>query len=247
MNLPAGPMSLAVGFQYQNQKYNDNPAAILRHVGHHRRRRRTAAGPGRPRRLVAVRRTVDPDHQEPRCAGGRALGRLQRLRQQRVAEGRGPLAAEQRAAGPWFVRAGLPRADDSGPRGAAGPDELGRSLQRPVVRRPRLRAAATRCFNPLYCGAQLQVTNSGNKQLQPETSNQWSVGFVLEPTRDFSVGVDFWWIDQKDLIGHPERRRDHPELYRQLRSGGAELQCESVQQLVRTQRGAGAGCRHDHR
>ena len=26
---------------------------------------------------------------------------------------------------------------------------------------------------------------------------------MLEPTRDFSVGVDFWWIDQKDLIGNP--------------------------------------------
>ena len=34
-------------------------------------------------------------------------------------------------------------------------------------------------FNPLYCGAQLSVTNSGNKKLEPETSDQWSVGFVL--------------------------------------------------------------------
>jgi iron complex outermembrane receptor protein len=49
----------------------------------------------------------------------------------------------------------------------------------------------------------LQVTNSGNKSLEPETSKQWSVGFVLEPTRDFSVGVDFWWIYQKDLLGFP--------------------------------------------
>ena len=29
MNLPAGPMSLAVGFQYQTQKYNDDPSPIL--------------------------------------------------------------------------------------------------------------------------------------------------------------------------------------------------------------------------
>ena len=29
MNLPAGPMSLAVGFQYQEQKYNDKPSPIL--------------------------------------------------------------------------------------------------------------------------------------------------------------------------------------------------------------------------
>jgi iron complex outermembrane receptor protein len=58
-------------------------------------------------------------------------------------------------------------------------------------------------FNPLYCGAQLSVTESGNKNLQPVTSDQWSVGFVLEPTREFSVAVDFWWIRQKDLFGSP--------------------------------------------
>ena len=28
-HLPAGPMSLAVGFQYQSQKYTDNPSPIL--------------------------------------------------------------------------------------------------------------------------------------------------------------------------------------------------------------------------
>ena len=27
---------------------------------------------------------------------------------------------------------------------------------------------------------------------------------MLEPTRDFSVGVDFWWIYQKDLLGFPD-------------------------------------------
>ena len=47
--LPTGPLSLAVGFQYQNQKYSDNPSAILSTGGHHRRRWRTAAGCGRPR------------------------------------------------------------------------------------------------------------------------------------------------------------------------------------------------------
>ena len=57
-------------------------------------------------------------------------------------------------------------------------------------------------FNPLYCGTQLSVTTSGNRSLQPVTSDQWSLGSVLEPTRDFSVGVDFWWIRQKDLVDY---------------------------------------------
>ena len=232
MNLPAGAMSLAVGFQYQSQKYNDNPSPILSSADIIGGAGEQLAGCGRPRCVLAVRRTVDPDHQEPRCAGGRALGRLQRLRQQRVAEGRRPLAAEQRAAGPWFVRPGFPRSDDPGPGGAAGADELGWCSTTTRGTRPRRRAAA-RCdvsFNPLYCGAQLSVTNSGNKSLQPETSNQWSVGFVLEPTRDFSVGVDFWWIQPEGPDRIPGRRRDHRELYRQLRCGGAELQRQPVLQ-----------------
>jgi iron complex outermembrane receptor protein len=29
------------------------------------------------------------------------------------------------------------------------------------------------------------------------------LGVVFEPTREFSMGVDFWWINQKDLLAFP--------------------------------------------
>ena len=100
----------------------------------------------------------------------------------------------------------------------------GGPYERPVVCSPGSRAAASALFNPLYCGAPLSVTDSGNKDLQPVTSDQWSVGFVLEPTRDFSVGVDFWWIRQKELFGDLGGDVIIQSCIEQLRPGGAELQ-----------------------
>lgn len=40
----------------------------------------------------------------------------------------------------------------------------------------------------------------GNPDLQPETSTQWSVGFVLEPVRGLSFGADYWDIRKQDEI-----------------------------------------------
>lgn len=58
-------------------------------------------------------------------------------------------------------------------------------------------------FNPKYCGAQLSVTNAGNRSLSAEKSKQWSLGVLFEPINTVSLGVDLWWIQQKDLIGFP--------------------------------------------
>ena len=124
-NLPAGPMSLALGFQYQDQEYTDIPAAILGSADIIGGGGEQFPVQGDRDRVVAVRRTLDPDHQEPRCAGGGALGRLQRFRQRCVTEGRPALAADERGAAAWFVRSGLPRSDDSGSGAAAGAHELG--------------------------------------------------------------------------------------------------------------------------
>lgn len=51
------------------------------------------------------------------------------------------------------------------------------------------------CFliAPAYSG--------GNPNLDPETSTQWNVGVVWEPERALSIGVDYWNIEQKGIIG----------------------------------------------
>ena len=56
-------------------------------------------------------------------------------------------------------------------------------------------------FNPKYCNYQAKVIQGGNKDLQPEKSNQVSLGFVVEPSRDLSVSVDYFNIGMKDQIG----------------------------------------------
>ncbi|STQ90840.1 TonB-dependent receptor [Iodobacter fluviatilis] len=47
------------------------------------------------------------------------------------------------------------------------------------------------------------VTNiiAANKDLQPERSNNFNLGFVLSPTNDSSIGLDYYNIKQSGLIG----------------------------------------------
>ncbi len=56
-------------------------------------------------------------------------------------------------------------------------------------------------FNGTYCGAQLKVKQGGNAALLPEKSHQYTLGFLLEPARDLSFGVDYFYIRQRQLIG----------------------------------------------
>ncbi len=53
----------------------------------------------------------------------------------------------------------------------------------------------------LYCGAQLKIKQGGNPSLQPEKSHQFSAGFLLEPTREVSFGADYFYIKQRQQIG----------------------------------------------
>ncbi len=46
----------------------------------------------------------------------------------------------------------------------------------------------------------LEIVNGGRANLGPETANQWTVGFVLQPNDDFSFSVDLWNIDRENTI-----------------------------------------------
>jgi iron complex outermembrane receptor protein len=58
--------------------------------------------------------------------------------------------------------------------------------------------AAAVCLAP---GSQYNQFASGNKNLQPEKSQQWTLGFRVEPANWASVGADWWNVDVKDRIG----------------------------------------------
>jgi iron complex outermembrane recepter protein len=53
----------------------------------------------------------------------------------------------------------------------------------------------------IYCDIQIQRLTGGNKDLQPEKSKNFTLGFVFEPTANLAVGVDLWWVKLKDTIG----------------------------------------------
>jgi iron complex outermembrane receptor protein len=48
--------------------------------------------------------------------------------------------------------------------------------------------------NTDYCDTQLTTENNSNPNLKPEKSKQFTLGVLYEPTRDFSIGVDYFDI-----------------------------------------------------
>lgn len=55
--------------------------------------------------------------------------------------------------------------------------------------------------NPNFCAIErLTYFSGGNPSLRPETSKQGTLGFVIEPSANFSASVDYWAINTKDHI-----------------------------------------------
>lgn len=50
------------------------------------------------------------------------------------------------------------------------------------------------------CAIRPNSRQGGNKDLRPETSKQWSIGFVASPTNWMTASVDLWEIKRTDLI-----------------------------------------------
>jgi iron complex outermembrane receptor protein len=55
-------------------------------------------------------------------------------------------------------------------------------------------------YNSQCYSDQIPTTESGNPNLKPEKSKQFSVGFVWEPLAAFSASVDFWTVRKTDVI-----------------------------------------------
>ena len=50
------------------------------------------------------------------------------------------------------------------------------------------------------CAIRPNAQQGGNKNLQPETSKQWTIGFVVSPADWMSFSADLWQIKRTDLI-----------------------------------------------
>ena len=62
-------------------------------------------------------------------------------------------------------------------------------------------AACAARFDIKYCEAQLTIKQGGNPDLKPEKSKQFTLGMVIEPTPTVSLRLDYFNIDQTDVIG----------------------------------------------
>lgn len=55
--------------------------------------------------------------------------------------------------------------------------------------------------DPAFCApARLNYFSGGNPNLKPETSKQGSLGMVIEPFKGYSASLDYWAINSKDRI-----------------------------------------------
>lgn len=61
------------------------------------------------------------------------------------------------------------------------------------------KADATRAYNS-GCNASVPAMISANPDLKPETSKSFTLGFVLEPSRNLTVAMDYFMIERRDEI-----------------------------------------------
>jgi iron complex outermembrane recepter protein len=54
--------------------------------------------------------------------------------------------------------------------------------------------------NPTFCAIRPLARQGGNPNLNPETSKQWTAGFVFAPTDWLTTNVDLWQIRRTDVI-----------------------------------------------
>lgn len=68
----------------------------------------------------------------------------------------------------------------------------------------------TNTINPVgelvdECQVQLTAGTSGDRNLRPEKSRQFSLGIVFSPVKDMTLGVDYWNVEIKDpIVGKSE-------------------------------------------
>ena len=201
LDLPAGPLAVAVGAEFQRQKYEDIPADIFQ-TG-------DLVGSGGDLQPISADRRVSSAFAEfsvpiVRNLDGTVAGRFDHysdfgnttnpkvtLRFQPT-----PEILLRASAGTGFRAPTLPELYTGTTQTNSGG----------VYNDPLYDSSAggNRCEtqpNGIYCGAQLKIKQGGNASLQPEKSHQWSAGFLLEPTRDVSFGADYFYIKQRQQIG----------------------------------------------
>jgi iron complex outermembrane receptor protein len=103
---------------------------------------------------------------------------------------RGTYATAFRAPGPY----------ENGDSAAAGFTSINDPVRCPITN------------NAADCQGQVVAITSGNPEIKPETSTNWTVGLIWEPVPAFNASIDYWNIETKDKItaSDPQAVVDNP-------------------------------------
>lgn len=196
--LPAGPLAISLGGEARQQKYNDVPLAVLNSGD--------VLGGGGDQLPVIGKRNVSALFGEASVPIIKNLEAQLAIRYDHYSDFGN--AVTPKAALRWqpmkelLVRGSY----GEGFRAPTLPELLLPITQTNTggVYDDPLYGGAAACaarFDPKYCNAQLTVKQGGNPDLKPEKSKQYTAGFVVEPAANVSLRLDYFNIDQRDVIG----------------------------------------------
>ncbi|MBC8118565.1 MAG: TonB-dependent receptor, partial [Burkholderiaceae bacterium] len=192
MALSGGPLAIALGAEFRREGYNAQPSALLIQGD--------VSGYGGNQAVVDVHRNVTSFYGEINAPLAKTFEAGAAIRWDDY-EGTGSKTTG-RVSGKWTPMNGLLF------RGSAGTGFRAPSLTAlyatntegvsvPGVDDP-LRCPTTN--SSIDCATQFATTIGGSPTLKPETSENYTLGAIWEPTNQLSFGVDAWWIDIKDTI-----------------------------------------------
>ncbi len=207
--LPGGPISVAVGGERRNEKFDDRPLAVLNSGD-------IIGGGGNQAPIVGSRdvTAVFAELALPVFKGFEGLVQVRHDRYSDFGSTTNPKLGVRWQPTPQIL---LRASAGTGFRAPTLPDLLAPVTQTNTgdnYNDPFYEAKVGDCFDaagnptvnntPQYCNAQLTVNQGGNTALQPEKSRQATIGMVFQPTRDISVSVDLWRIKMKSQIQIPD-------------------------------------------
>ncbi len=197
--LPAGSLSAALGFERRNEKFSDNPLAVL-NAG-------DIIGGGGSQLPVSGKRTVSAVYGEVNIPIVKSVEALVAGRYDKYSDfgnTTNPKLGLRWQPNKEFLMRGSVGTGFRAPTldnlfAAQTQTNTGEVFDDPLYDSVNGGCAAN--FDGRYCGAQLTARQGGNTALTPEKSRSATLGFIIEPTKDFSIGIDIFRINQKGLIG----------------------------------------------
>jgi iron complex outermembrane recepter protein len=198
--LPAGPLAAALGAEYRKEKFNDIPGAVLG-AG-------DIIGGGGDQQPVQGNRKVTALFTEISIPIIKSVEAQLAVRHDRYSDfgntTNPKIGLRFQPVSQVLVRGSY----NTGFRAPTLPETYSVQTQTntgSAVDDPLYNATVgcDKVFDGKYCNAQLTVRQGGNRNLQPEKSKSFTVGALFEPTKNISVSLDYFRINQRDLIGIP--------------------------------------------